>query len=133
MPDTDHPIARPRLRRSISILPALVLLALLIWLERWEYRNFASALGAVGPGPLHTIYIRHAILRWGVEGFALLLVLAGSFTLTGLWNDRSKARRLLRRTEQSCLILNSLNSHNALEMRVLHESTTEHSTTRGAV
>ena len=47
--------------------------------------------------------------------------------------DRAKARRLLRRTERSCLILNSLNSNNALEMRVLHESTTEHSTTQGAV
>lgn len=116
MPDTDHPIARPRLRRSISILPALVLLALLIWLERWEYRNFASALGAVGPGPLHTIYIRHAILRWGVEGFALLLVLAGSFTLTGLWNDRSKARR--RATELSILDGALFNTLGALLMVV---------------
>lgn len=93
MPDTDHTATRGPLRFAISVLPALALLALIVWLEHWEYRNFATALRAAGPGPLQRVYLRHALLRWSVEGFAVMLVLVGSFMLTGLWRDRTRARR----------------------------------------
>ena len=45
--------------------------------------------------------------------------------------DRSKARRLLRRTEGACLILNSLNSRHTLNILVLDESPTDHPVASG--